>query len=82
MKEEQNMSEEAKAVQVEQGVVNWFNNTKGYGFIGRATGGDVFVHYSAIQADGYKSLNEGDSVEFTIERGPKGIKAANVRRVG
>ncbi len=61
-----------------QGTVKWFNATKGYGFIAREGGEDVFVHYSAIQADGYRSLNEGQRVEFTIERGPKGLQASNV----
>ena len=58
--------------------VKWFNGSKGYGFIEREDGDDVFVHYSAIQADGFRSLNEGDRVEFTIEQGPKGLQAANV----
>lgn len=61
-----------------RGTVKWFNNTKGYGFIQQDEGGDVFVHYSAIQADGYRSLNEGDVVEFEILDGPKGLQAANV----
>ncbi len=60
------------------GTVKWFNGSKGYGFIEREDGDDVFVHYSAIQADGFRSLNEGDRVEFTIEQGPKGLQAANV----
>ncbi len=62
----------------EQGKVKWFNNEKGYGFIQRATGDDVFVHHSAIQATGYKSLAEGDTVEFTVTKGPKGLQAENV----
>lgn len=61
-----------------QGTVKWFNATKGYGFIAREGGEDVFVHYSAIQADGYRSLTEGQRVEFTLERGPKGLQASNV----
>jgi cold shock protein len=61
-----------------QGTVKWFNATKGYGFIAREGGEDVFVHYSAIQTDGYRTLNEGQRVEFTIERGPKGLQASNV----
>lgn len=61
-----------------QGRVKWFNNTKGYGFIGRDDGADVFVHYSAIQSDGFRSLNEGDLVEFEIVQGQKGPQAANV----
>jgi cold shock protein len=62
----------------EQGTVKWFNASKGYGFIQRESGEDVFVHYSAIQSDGYKSLNEGQAVEFEVTRGPKGLQAANV----
>ncbi len=65
----------------EKGTVKWFNATKGYGFIQRESGGDVFVHYSAIQSDGYRSLNEGDSVEFEVQQGPKGLQAANVVRL-
>ena len=61
-----------------QGRVKWFNNTKGFGFIGREDGADVFVHYSAIVADGFRSLNEGDLVEFEITQGQKGPQAANV----
>jgi cold shock protein len=64
----------------ETGKVKWFNNAKGYGFIERATGGDVFVHHTAIQMDGYRSLNEGDAVSFTVTRGPKGLQAENVTR--
>ncbi len=60
------------------GTVKWFNGTKGYGFIERAEGEDVFVHYSAIQGDGYRNLEEGQQVEFTVERGPKGLQAADV----
>ena len=63
----------------EQGTVKWFNASKGYGFIQRQTGEDVFVHFSAIQADGYRSLNEGQAVEFEVVRGPKGLQAANVQ---
>ncbi len=62
----------------EQGVVKWFNNEKGYGFVSRDSGGDVFVHQSAIQADGFRSLAEGDKIEFEVERGPKGLRAQNV----
>ena len=64
------------------GQVKWFNNSKGYGFIGRNEGADVFVHYSAIAAEGYKSLQEGDSVEFEIVEGNKGPQAANVIKMG
>ena len=60
------------------GTVKWFSNVKGYGFIEREEGADVFVHFSAIQEDGYRSLKDGDSVEFTIEDGEKGPQAANV----
>jgi cold shock protein len=62
------------------GKVKWFNNAKGYGFIGRDGGADVFVHYTAIVADGYKTLQEGDSVEFEIVQGQKGPQAANVMK--
>ena len=60
------------------GTVKWFNGSKGYGFIERENGEDVFVHFSAIQADGYRNLMEGQQVEFTVEQGPKGLQAANV----
>ncbi len=60
------------------GTVKWFNATKGYGFIGREEGDDVFVHFSAIQMEGYRRLKEGQQVEFSIEEGPKGLQAANV----
>jgi len=65
----------------ERGTVKWFNATKGYGFIQREQGGDVFVHYSAIQSDGYRSLNQGDAVELEVQDGPKGLQAANVTRL-
>jgi CspA family cold shock protein len=65
----------------EEGTVKWFNNDKGYGFISRASGEDVFVHHSAIQAEGFKSLNEGDRIEFAVTKGPKGFQAQNVVRL-
>jgi CspA family cold shock protein len=61
-----------------EGIVKWFNETKGFGFIEQEDGPDVFVHFSAIMADGFKSLNEGDRVMFDIEQGEKGLAAANV----
>jgi len=64
-----------------KGVVKWFNDTKGYGFVTLEDGGEVFVHYSAIMTDGYKTLNEGEEVEFEVREGPKGLQAANVTRL-
>lgn len=64
-----------------QGTVKWFSNEKGYGFISRPDGDDVFVHFSAIQGEGFKTLTEGQEVEFDIVEGPKGQQAANVRPV-
>ena len=64
---------------METGIVKWFNNSKGYGFIQRDSGGDVFVHYTAIEGGGFKSLNEGDRVEFEVEDNPKGPQATKVR---
>ena len=63
----------------EQGTVKWFNASKGFGFIQRQSGEDVFVHFSAIQADGYRALSDGQAVEFEVVRGPKGMQAANVQ---
>jgi cold shock protein len=60
------------------GTVKWFNGTKGYGFLAREGGEDVFVHYSVIQGDGFKNLQEGERVEFNVEQGPKGLQASNV----
>ncbi|MEA2507572.1 MAG: cold shock protein [Actinomycetota bacterium] len=62
-----------------EGTVKWFSNEKGYGFISQPEGEDVFVHFSAIETDGYKSLQEGQAVEFEVTDGPKGKQAANVR---
>jgi cold shock protein len=63
----------------ETGTVKWFNDSKGYGFISRDSGDDVFVHYSDVQGGGFRSLREGQKVEFSVEQGDKGPKAANVR---
>jgi CspA family cold shock protein len=68
-------------IEMEKGKVKWFNRTKGFGFIQRETGDDVFVHFSAIQADGFKVLDEGDEVEFEVTEGPKGPQAANVKKI-
>lgn len=65
----------------ETGKVKWFNNTKGYGFIERQQGGDIFVHHTAIQSTGFRSLEEGEAVEFDVIEGPKGLQAANVTKV-
>jgi CspA family cold shock protein len=65
---------------METGTVKWFNNAKGYGFIARESGDDVFVHFKAIVGEGYKSLDEGDRVQFEVEQGPKGLQAKNVSR--
>jgi CspA family cold shock protein len=65
-----------------KGTVKWFNDAKGFGFIAQDGGKDVFVHFSAIEASGFRSLGEGDAVEFDIVEGPKGLQAANVKNVG
>ncbi len=65
----------------EKGTVKWFNAAKGFGFIQRASGDDVFVHFSAIQANGYKTLEEGSEVEFEVKQGPKGLQAEDVLKV-
>jgi CspA family cold shock protein len=65
-----------------KGTVKWFNDAKGFGFIAQDGGKDVFVHFSAIEASGFRSLGEGDAVEFDIVEGPKGLQAANVKKVG
>ncbi|MCZ7601929.1 MAG: cold-shock protein [Melioribacteraceae bacterium] len=64
----------------EKGTVKWFNNSKGYGFITRENGEDVFVHFQSIQGDGYKSLDEGQKVEFTVAQGQKGLQAQDVTK--
>ncbi|MBE9569061.1 MAG: cold-shock protein [Proteobacteria bacterium] len=64
-----------------EGTVKWFNDQKGFGFIEQQSGKDVFVHHNAIEGEGFKSLNEGDSVQFEIVEGPKGPQAANVRKL-
>jgi CspA family cold shock protein len=64
-----------------KGTVKWFNDSKGFGFLEQEDGGDVFVHFSAITGNGFKSLSEGDAVEFEVVNGPKGLQAANVTRV-
>ena len=64
-----------------QGSVKWFNDAKGFGFISQEGGEDVFVHFSAVQSQGFKSLAEGDKVEFEVTKGPKGLQASNVRKV-
>ena len=63
-----------------QGLVKWFNDAKGYGFITQEDGQDVFVHFSAVQGSGFRSLAEGDRVEFEVTKGPKGLQAANVKK--
>lgn len=65
---------------MEQGTVKWFNNAKGFGFIKRETGEDVFVHYKSVVGEGYKTLNEGDTVQFEVQQGPKGLQAVDVTK--
>jgi CspA family cold shock protein len=69
-----------RSFKVASGTVKWFNEAKGFGFISQSEGEDVFVHFSAIQGDGFKTLAEGESLEFDVTRGPKGLQAANVRK--
>ncbi|MCC6750820.1 MAG: cold-shock protein [Deltaproteobacteria bacterium] len=66
---------------MQQGTVKWFNNSKGFGFILQEGGEDVFVHYSVIQGEGFRTLAEGDRVEFDVTRGPKGLQATQVRKI-
>jgi CspA family cold shock protein len=66
---------------VARGTVKWFNESKGFGFISQSEGEDVFVHFSAIQGDGFKTLAEGEQVEFEVSQGPKGLQASNVQKV-
>jgi CspA family cold shock protein len=70
-----------KELAMETGTVKWFNDAKGFGFITRANGPDVFVHHTAIAAEGFRTLSEGDQVKFDVVQGPKGLQAANVTRV-
>lgn len=67
---------------METGTVKWFNSSKGFGFISREKGDDVFVHYKAIEGNGYKTLEQGDSVQFEVEESPKGLQATKVLKVG
>lgn len=66
---------------MEKGTVKWFNNAKGYGFITRESGGDIFVHFKSVLGDGYKTLVEGEPVQFDVEQGQKGLQAVNVTRL-
>ena len=75
------IGEKERICSMEQGTVKWFNGAKGYGFISRQQGEDVFVHFKSIVGDGYKNLADGDRVEFEVERGPKGLQAANVSKI-
>jgi CspA family cold shock protein len=75
-----NFKKKQRRNRMANGVVKWFNNSKGFGFITQENGEDVFVHFSAITGDGFKSLNEGDKVTFEVVKGPKGLQAANVAK--
>jgi CspA family cold shock protein len=68
-------------VLMETGIVKWFNGSKGFGFISREEGEDVFVHYRSIEGEGFKTLEEGDKVQFDVVEGPKGLQAANVSKI-
>ena len=74
-----NVAKSWEAVKMALGTVKWFNDAKGYGFISRSDGKDVFVHYSSISGDGFRTLNQGQSVEYEEQHGPKGLFAANVK---
>jgi len=78
---QQKIQKQKKVTKMEQGTVKWFNDAKGFGFISRQSGDDVFVHFSAIQSNGFKSLQEGQAVSFTVAKGPKGLQAENVQIV-
>jgi CspA family cold shock protein len=73
-----NIKKETRYNEMEQGTVKWFNDAKGFGFISRQSGEDVFVHFSAIRSNGFRSLQEGQSVQFDVTKGPKGLQAENV----
>lgn len=75
---QQKVMQERKMAEKEKGKVKWFNNAKGFGFIEREQGGDIFVHYSSIQSDGYRTLKEGQTVEFSVSKGEKGLQADEV----
>jgi CspA family cold shock protein len=72
---------DARRLKLAEGTVKWFNEAKGFGFIEQDSGPDVFVHFSAIQGEGFKTLNEGDRVSFEVVKGPKGPQAENVRKI-
>jgi CspA family cold shock protein len=75
------LEESGESTQMVNGTVKWFNDSKGFGFLEQENGDDVFCHFSAITGDGFKSLSEGDRVQFEVTKGPKGLQAANVTRV-
>jgi CspA family cold shock protein len=77
----QHLKKRKQSITMETGTVKWFNDAKGYGFISRQNGEDVFVHFSAIQANGFRSLQEGQQVQFDVVKGPKGWQAENVKGV-